>query len=60
MRNAYARAGVGVDIEAEASRIMYEASKKTYGNRKGEIVGRPGILLSSKGAERSGTELRFP
>jgi phosphoribosylformylglycinamidine cyclo-ligase len=39
--NAYALAGVDVDIEAEASRIMYEASKKTFKNRKGllgEIV----------------------
>ncbi len=36
-KNAYARAGVDVDIEAEASRIMYEASKRTFGNRKGLI-----------------------
>ena len=36
-KNAYARAGVDVDIEAEASRIMYEASKKTFANRKGLI-----------------------
>jgi len=35
--NAYARVGVDVDIEAEASRIMYEASKKTFKNRKGLI-----------------------
>lgn len=35
--NAYARVGVDVDIEAEASRIMYEASKKTFANRKGLI-----------------------
>jgi phosphoribosylformylglycinamidine cyclo-ligase len=35
--NAYALAGVDVDIEAEASRIMYEASKETYANRKGLI-----------------------
>jgi phosphoribosylformylglycinamidine cyclo-ligase len=35
--NAYARAGVDVDIEAEASRIMYEASKKTFENRAGKI-----------------------
>lgn len=39
--NAYSKAGVDVDVEAEASRIMYEASKKTFENRKGllgEIV----------------------
>ena len=35
--NAYARAGVDVDIEAKASRIMYEASKRTFANRKGKI-----------------------
>lgn len=35
--NAYALAGVDVDIEAEASRIMYEASKKTFENRSGKI-----------------------
>lgn len=35
--NAYARAGVDVDIEAEASYLMYEASKKTFKNRKGLI-----------------------
>jgi phosphoribosylformylglycinamidine cyclo-ligase len=35
--NAYADAGVDVDIEAMASRIMYEASRKTYQNRKGRI-----------------------
>lgn len=37
MKNAYARAGVDVDREAAASRIMYEASKKTFANRKGLI-----------------------
>ena len=36
-RNAYALAGVDVDVEAEASRIMYEASKKTFENRGGKI-----------------------
>ena len=36
-KNAYAKAGVDVDIEAEASRIMYKASKKTFENRKGLI-----------------------
>lgn len=39
--NAYALAGVDVDIEAEASRLMYEASKETWKNREGllgEIV----------------------
>ncbi|TSC63395.1 MAG: Phosphoribosylformylglycinamidine cyclo-ligase [Parcubacteria group bacterium Athens0416_74] len=35
--NAYALAGVDVDVEAEASRIMYEASKKTFENRTGRI-----------------------
>lgn len=29
--------GVDVDIEAEASRILYEAAKKTFANRKGRI-----------------------
>lgn len=37
MNNAYSRAGVDVDIEAEASRIMYEAAKRTYANRTGRI-----------------------
>ena len=36
-KNAYAFAGVDVDIEAEASRIMYEASKSTFENRIGRI-----------------------
>src|SRR3989338_11459224 len=35
--NAYALSGVDVDVEAEASRIMYEASKRTFGNRSGKI-----------------------
>lgn len=35
--NAYALAGVDVDIEAEASRILYEASKRTFENRSGKI-----------------------
>ena len=35
--NAYALAGVDVDVEAEASRIMYEASKLTFDNRKGLV-----------------------
>lgn len=35
--NAYARAGVDVDIEAKASAIMYEASKRSFENRKGKI-----------------------
>lgn len=35
--NAYAQAGVDVDVEAQASRIMYEASQKTYANREGRI-----------------------
>lgn len=36
-KNAYAQAGVDVDVEAEASKIMYEASKETFKNRKGLI-----------------------
>src|SRR3989338_2944702 len=36
-KNAYALAGVDVDVEAEASRIMYEASKRTFQNRSGTI-----------------------
>lgn len=36
-QSAYAKAGVNVDIEAEASRIMHEASKKSFENRKGKI-----------------------
>lgn len=36
-KNAYAKSGVDVDIEAQASRIMYEASKRTFDNRKGLI-----------------------
>lgn len=35
--NAYSSVGVDVEIEAEASRIIYEASKKTFENRKGKI-----------------------
>ena len=35
--NAYARAGVDVEVEAKASRIMYEASKRTFANRKGRL-----------------------
>ncbi len=35
--NAYAQAGVDVTIEAQASRIMYEASKRTFKNRAGLI-----------------------
>lgn len=36
-QNAYALAGVDVDIEAEASRVMYEASKATHKNRAGKF-----------------------
>src|SRR3989344_3374836 len=36
-KGAYAEAGVDVDIEAQASRIMYEASKETFAHRKGRI-----------------------
>lgn len=35
--NAYALAGVDVDVEAEASRILYEASKRTFANRTGKL-----------------------
>ncbi len=35
--SVYALAGVDVDVEAEASRILYEASKRTFENRKGRI-----------------------
>jgi phosphoribosylformylglycinamidine cyclo-ligase len=33
----YAQAGVDVDIEAKAARILYEASKKTWANRQGKL-----------------------
>ncbi len=33
----YSNAGVDVEIEAKASRIMYEASRQTYKNRKGKV-----------------------
>lgn len=33
----YADAGVDVDVEAEASKILYEAAKQTFGNRVGNI-----------------------
>lgn len=36
-QNAYSKAGVDVDVEAEASRIMYEASRETFKNRKGLV-----------------------
>jgi len=36
-KSAYARAGVDVDVEAQASRLMYEASKRTFENRTGTI-----------------------
>ena len=36
-QNAYALAGVDVDIEGAASRIMYEASKATFKNRAGLV-----------------------
>jgi len=35
--NAYAKTGVNVDIEAEASRIMHQASKQSFENRKGKL-----------------------
>jgi phosphoribosylformylglycinamidine cyclo-ligase len=37
MADAYSRAGVDVETEAKASRMMYEASKKSFENRKGLI-----------------------
>lgn len=37
MTDAYTAAGVNVDVEAEASRIMFEAAKKTFVNREGDI-----------------------
>lgn len=36
-KNAYADAGVDVNVEAHASRIMFEASRETYANRAGKI-----------------------
>ncbi len=37
VHQTYAQAGVDVDIEAKAARILYEASKKTWANRKGRL-----------------------
>jgi phosphoribosylformylglycinamidine cyclo-ligase len=37
MPDAYAEAGVDVDVEAEASHIMYEAARATFENRTGKI-----------------------
>lgn len=40
-KHTYADAGVDVDVEAKAARILYEASKQTWVNRKdefGEVV----------------------
>lgn len=34
-QTTYAEAGVDTDVEAKAAKIMYEASKKTWANRKG-------------------------
>lgn len=36
-QTTYASAGVDIDIEAKAARILYEASKKTWQNRKGTL-----------------------
>ncbi|KKW19883.1 MAG: Phosphoribosylformylglycinamidine cyclo-ligase [Parcubacteria group bacterium GW2011_GWA2_51_10] len=36
-KNAYSQSGVDVEIEARVSRIMYEASTKTFKNREGLI-----------------------
>jgi phosphoribosylformylglycinamidine cyclo-ligase len=33
----YAQTGVDIDIEAKAARILYEASKQTWANRKGRL-----------------------
>ncbi len=35
--NAYAQAGVDVDIEAEASRMMFRAAQATFVNREGDF-----------------------
>ncbi len=35
--NTYAAAGVDIDVEAKASRIMYEASRRTWANRAGKL-----------------------
>lgn len=46
MTDAYTGAGVNVDVEAEASRILFAASRETFGNRAGkigEIVHRSGF-----------------
>tara|TARA_A100001037_G_scaffold304679_2_gene342271 strand:+ start:2383 stop:3513 length:1131 start_codon:yes stop_codon:yes gene_type:complete len=37
MVDEYAGAGVDVDIESKAARMMFEAAKKTFQNRKGKI-----------------------
>lgn len=35
--STYASVGVDIDTEAKAARILYEASKKTWANRKGKL-----------------------
>jgi phosphoribosylformylglycinamidine cyclo-ligase len=37
MHQTYAQAGVDVDIEAKAARILYEASRETWANRAGKL-----------------------
>jgi phosphoribosylformylglycinamidine cyclo-ligase len=37
MANEYGKAGVDVDIESMGAKILFEASKKTFENRKGNI-----------------------
>lgn len=36
-KQTYSGVGVDTDIEAKAAKILYEASKKTWANRKGEL-----------------------
>jgi phosphoribosylaminoimidazole (AIR) synthetase len=33
----YAQVGVDIDTEAQAAKILYQASKKTWANRKGAL-----------------------
>ncbi len=35
--NTYASVGVDVDIEAKAAKILYQAAKKTWENRQGDL-----------------------
>ncbi len=51
MNSAYARVGVDVSVEAEASNIMYQACRSTYRNRDGKI-GNVEILFDSFAGKR--------